>query len=83
MEKVDAIGEAVFNHHALRLAFNKRRGSTAHLSGHEEGRLCMAEVSHGPLAQGTLISFELEGVVKHARSSVSTRDVLQSHAAPG
>jgi hypothetical protein len=29
MEKVDAIRDAVFNHHALRIAFNERRCRTA------------------------------------------------------
>ena len=76
MEKVDAIGDAVFNPHALRIAFNERRRCTAQLIGHKEGRLFMTEVRYGQLAQGTLIPGEMDGIVEHARASVRPRDIL-------
>jgi len=81
-EKVDAIGDAVGNHHALRIAFNERRRCTAPLIGHQEGRRFMTEVRDGQLAQGTLIPGERDGIVAHARASVRPRDILSGHASP-
>src|SRR5215475_567599 len=82
MKKVDAIGDAVFNHHAFGIAFDERRGGTTYLIGQKEGRLFMAQVGDRQLANGTVIVFEMDCFVQNPRSAVRSRDVGQIDSSP-
>src|SRR6266446_8827221 len=52
VEEIDAVGDAVFDDHALGVALNQLGSGAAQLVGQQEGGLLMAEIGNDDLAEG-------------------------------
>src|SRR5207244_10689976 len=62
MEKVNAIGDRIFNDHALRVATHQLGGGAAELIGQQAGGLLMPKKLDDDLTKGTVISAEGVGL---------------------
>jgi hypothetical protein len=63
MEKVNAIGDPIFNDHALRVATHQLGGGAAELIGQQEGGFLMTKIRDDDLTKGTLIPAEGDGLI--------------------
>src|SRR2546430_16391020 len=63
MEKVNAIGDPIFNDHALRVATHQLGGGAAELIGQKEGGVFITNIRDDDPTKGTLIPTRGEWVI--------------------
>ena len=83
VEEVNAVGDAVFNEHALGVAADHTGRGPAQLVGQQEGGVLMTEIGDGELTDRTFIIIQGDPLIENPGRTVLSGDVFQCDAAPG
>lgn len=76
VEEIDAVGNAIFDDHALGVALNQLGSGTAQLVGQQEGGLLMAEVGDDDLAERSGVAGQSNTLIENAWCAVFPGDVV-------
>ena len=82
MKKIDALGDGIFDQHALGIAGNQFRTSCFFIIRDQNRRPLMAEVFHPDLANGPDIIAQRDGLVDDLGGPKFAGDVAQANGAP-
>ena len=76
VEEIDAVGDAVFDDHALGVALNQLGSGAAQLVGQQEGGLLMAEIGNDDLAEGPGVAGQSNTSIENAWRAVFPGDAV-------
>ena len=82
VEEVDGVGDGVFDDHAARVAVDQPGGRLAHLVGEQQGRLLVAEIGDGDLADVAGVVLEAHLAFEDAWRAIDAADVGEGDLAP-
>src|SRR5882762_3077335 len=70
VEEINAVGDSIFNEHALRIAGNQLGSGTRELVGQQERRLLMPEIGDDHLANEAGVAAERNSLIENAGATV-------------
>ncbi len=82
VEEVDGVGNGVFDDHAARVAVDQPGGRFVHLVGEQQGRLFVAEIGDGDLADVVGVVLETDLAFEDPRRAIDAADVGEGDLAP-